>query len=175
MTVYFVSGVHGVGKTTFCKELSSFSKLPHFSAGHLINDFLEKRAENKIVQNPNENQDILIQSISALDIEGDFILDGHFVLVTEQGFQTIDIKVFQDLKIAGIILLHEEPSIIQERLNSRDKKEYSLPHIEEFQNLEIQRAQEVSKELNVPFLKLRSMESAQLKNLSLIKQEVLRK
>ena len=34
--IIFVSGVHGVGKTTLCKKIASRYKIEHFSASNLI-------------------------------------------------------------------------------------------------------------------------------------------
>ena len=78
----FVCGIHGVGKTHYCKTLSKELELPYFIAS----DLLEKRKKQvyieKRVQNIRENQEILIEVVKKIEQQiRNYILDGHLCLL----------------------------------------------------------------------------------------------
>lgn len=81
--IIFVSGVHGVGKTTLCKKIASRYKIEHFSASNLIaKEKAEEHLQNKQVENITGNQDFLVTAINKyFKNETWYLLDGHFCLL----------------------------------------------------------------------------------------------
>ncbi len=151
--IIFVAGIHGVGKTTYCKKLSEKLKLPHFSASDIIRSQLSTTitSNSKNVKNAEKNQDILLQGIEALNLKNkEIILDGHFVLMQNKKVQRLPLSTYQELSIKEIILLKDTPEKIYKRQLSRDKKsEFTISFMDEMQKEEINYAEEVSKLLDI--------------------------
>jgi len=151
--IIFVTGIHGVGKTTYCKKLSEKLKLPHFSASDIIRSQLSTTitSNSKNVKNAEKNQDILLQGIEALNLKNkEIILDGHFVLMQNKKVQRLPLSTYQELGIKEIILLKDTPEKIYKRQLSRDKKsEFTISFMDEMQKEEINYAEEVSKLLDI--------------------------
>lgn len=65
--VIFISGVHGVGKTTFSKVVSEAVGIPAFSAGTLIGNYIGRLTTiDKQVADVTGNQNILVQAVRSL-------------------------------------------------------------------------------------------------------------
>lgn len=142
----FIAGVHGVGKTTFSRQLATKLNLAHYSASKLIKDFDSKLFfADKRVNDVRSNQDVLINSIQQNVSEEFYILDGHFTLLTKDNvIEKIPSDTFKNLSITTAILLLEIPSIIHKRIHNRDKsKIFSVSEIEEMQQYEIAYAKEI--------------------------------
>lgn len=61
MGTIFIAGSYGVGKSTLCDNLSRVSGVPAYSAGDLISCINgEQYGANKVVQDKEANQDILV-------------------------------------------------------------------------------------------------------------------
>ena len=95
-------------------------------------------AENKLVSNIDDNQDLLVAAIEELrKEEKEFILDGHFCLINEFGEITrIPLDTYMLLKPNVIILLTEKPEIIADRRLQRDNVCQDVSEITEFQEKE---------------------------------------
>ena len=67
MSVFFVCGIHGAGKTTLCKKLSINLGIPFFSSSDLIRDFSKDAISDlrwdKRVKNVANNQQILVSAV----------------------------------------------------------------------------------------------------------------
>ena len=83
----FISGVHGVGKSYFCKLVKDSIGIASYSASKLIADKKQKGfSKDKLIPDIDENQQYLLQAIDELRLSGkDFILDGHFCLLNAEG------------------------------------------------------------------------------------------
>lgn len=79
----FISGVHGAGKSYFCKEVKNQLKLNAYSASKLIVDLKkEEFAKDKLIPDIDENQVCLLTAIDGLnESEEQYLLDGHFCLL----------------------------------------------------------------------------------------------
>lgn len=162
----FVSGIHGVGKTTFCNWLSKELQLNFYSAGQLINQKINNDSKNKEVSNVEKNQDILIQAINDLVEEDKYILDGHSSLIKKDGqISKVPLQTFKELNLNIIIQLFEDTSTIQERLQQRDNKEYTIALLDELQNTDIQHSKYISRELKIPLILHKASEQFNLKSL----------
>lgn len=156
--IIFVSGIHGVGKTTLCNTISEQIGINSYSSSNLIREFKELSSNKKTVDNVNKNQDILLESIRLnIEEEREYILDGHFILIDENyELKEVPLSTFRDMNIKAIIILYEDVDIILERLSSRDEVSYTKDFIEDFQRKEIERGIEVAKILDKPYKVLKS-------------------
>lgn len=149
----FLSGVHGVGKSSVCRKIESDLEFTWFSASKIISDAknIDMFSEKK-VENIDYNQIVLIKEIEKIKQKNDeFILDGHFCLINSSNvIEKIDIDVFKQLDPNLIIVLIDDVKTIIRRLNERDNMNYSEDFITKFQNIEIQYAQEVGYILDKP-------------------------
>ena len=148
----FISGIHGVGKTFFCNLVKERLGIESYSASKLIAD--KKKSgftPDKLVTDIDENQLYLLAAIKDLRSDAeDFLLDGHFCLLNQDGIITrIPISTFTMLAPDLIILLTEEPTIIVKRRKERDNIDSLVSDIKEFQDKEIEYAKEVSEFLNI--------------------------
>lgn len=161
--VIFISGVHGVGKTSMCESYEGNIVFTFKSAGQLIR---AAKAEslvnhNKDVKNIDDNQQVLIEAISVIKNSGELLLlDGHFALWDDNHRPTaIDSQVFIDLGIDSIITIHDDPESIAKRINSRDKSStFTTEDIGALQKLEIEQANKVSTLLNLPLTLLKAFD-----------------
>lgn len=159
----FIAGIHGVGKTTFSKELKSKFNLPHYSASTLIKKFNASLFfADKRVTDVAGNQNVLINSIIQNVTEEFYILDGHFTLMKEDNtIEEIPSSTFEKLHIKKTILLLEEPSIIYQRIANRDKKKIlSIDEIDKLQKCELEHAQLVCNNLSIPLVILKNSTEA---------------
>ena len=151
----FVSGIHGVGKTFFCNRVKEQLGIAAYSASKLI---AEKRSRDfpadKIVEDIDENQLLLLKAIEELREKGDeFILDGHFCLLDGEGcISRVSMNTYTSLKPDSIVLLMEQPSVIATRRLQRDGVVVKEADIESFQREEKIYAEEIAKKLGVPLI-----------------------
>lgn len=82
MGTIFIAGSYGVGKSTLCDNLSRVSGVPAYSAGDLISCINgEQYGANKVVQDKEANQDILVIEVGKkLDHYPTILLAGHFCI-----------------------------------------------------------------------------------------------
>jgi adenylate kinase len=162
-SVIFISGVHGVGKTTMCSLASAELGILHKSASQLIKEAKENKTTDrlKLVDDVDGNQILLVNSLSAIrNSQQQLLLDGHFVLF-DSSKRTIEIetKVFSQLGIDSIVLIVDQARSIADRLGRRDMNGiFSLEEIEDFQRLEARRAEEVASDLNLTLKKINSFD-----------------
>lgn len=169
----FIGGIHGVGKSVFCKKISEYLNIPHFSSSELIN---KQKKENlrtdKKVADAEKNQDFLLDALDKQDVKGGtFLLDGHFCLLNKEGsIVKISEETFEKLSPNVLIVLTNDPAVICERLFKRDGVKYDLHFLSRFQTKEIEYANELSVKLDVPICILNSdnMEQNKQKVLSAI-------
>jgi adenylate kinase len=155
----FIAGVHGVGKTTMCKANSLKEPIMYQAASSLIKkakaDAIAVNSKN--VKDIAGNQELLIAEVSKILMSGNhLLLDGHFVLLKDNKPQPLDTKIFSNLNISAIIAIYEKAELIEERTKIRDSMSLPVDVISAFQELELSRAEDVAKELGLPFFKIKS-------------------
>lgn len=144
MKIIFIAGIHGVGKTTFCKK-KNFKNV--YTASDLIKRY--KNIKNKFTNKIFENQEILLEAIAQIE-EKEIYLDGHFCLLDSYGnINELPLELYEKLDISKIILLIADPLEIKKRLEKRDKIKYNSTLLKKFQEKEIERAKYVSEKLNI--------------------------
>ena len=158
----FIAGIYGVGKTTMCQSYSEKYSCIHKSASQLIKEAKPTAiaVNSKQVKDINGNQKILIASVAKIRESGrNLLLDGHFsILNSENKPVALDTNVFSDLGINAIIVISDEPDSIAQRLEYRDDTSSKEIDVSEFQNLEVSRAKEVAKDLNLPFFEIKAFD-----------------
>lgn len=149
--IVFVGGVHGVGKSTFAKSVKD--KCPNMESLSCSTIIKWENPANKEVGDVSETQNALLANFPYfIDQDKNYILDGHFCLLTKQGsIERVPIDVFELMSPSMIVVLKENPYIICQRLNQRDSRHYSLEFMTKFQIKEITYAAEVAETLGVPF------------------------
>ena len=153
--ILFVGGVHGVGKTSFCKKVSEELNIDHYSASDLIKNVKNvKFPTNKHINEIGENQDSLVVAIdNNVNRETVCLLDGHFCLLDSHGkVVKVPMSTFLSISPITIIVLYDEPSNIYERIQTRDGKENGVDGIAKFQESEIKYSKLVSETLGTPYL-----------------------
>lgn len=160
----FIGGIHGVGKTSLCKDLATQHEIPHFSASKLIsNEKEEVYSLNKLIPDIEQNQDLLSNSLNRLTISSWFLLDGHFCLLNQSSEITrIPYETFSRISPTIIIVLTDLIGSIQERFSQRDGYQFDSNLLESFQTAEIEYAREISNQLNIPFFVAQSGDSKRI-------------
>ena len=157
--VFALVGVSGVGKTTFLKRLRSILEFQHLSAGTLI---LEARkashAERDAVRirDVGENQRFLLSGFQMFrdKCATRVVLDGHVVIHTLKGIETISPSVFEAIGIDGLLHLSAPPeAILGNRTSdaSRSRPQLSVLEISEHQDISLSGAKKIAAALNIPF------------------------
>jgi adenylate kinase len=149
----FIGGVHGVGKSTFCRKVKESLGLETYSASTLIAE--SKKVEfpsDKLIPDIDENQLYLLAAIELLRLRHKtFLLDGHFCLNDAEGrVARIPKETFEALAPRAIILLTEATDVLSDRRRERDGVECSEVAIQGFQNEETAYATEVAEALQIP-------------------------
>lgn len=150
--IFFLGGVHGVGKSTFANAIAD-----EIFADHLIaSDLIKKQKEleqTKIVSNISSNQELLLKELNEYKpIKPNILLDGHFCLINKElEIVRLPISLYRELNISKIILLTAEPTIIFNRLNNRDQGSsgISMEKLIELQNSEIEHANYIADNLDI--------------------------
>ena len=149
--IIFLGGVHGVGKSTFSKSVTD--KYPDMESLSCSTIIKWENPAIKEVGDVGETQNTLLANLPYfIDQDKNYLLDGHFCLLTEQGtIERVPMEVFEAMSPSLMIVLVEEPAIICQRLNKRDSHDYSLELMTEFQKEELIYAAEVADTLGIPF------------------------
>lgn len=171
MTVLFVGGVHGVGKSTCCSQVAQIAGCLHVSASGIIRREHAGAiaATGKLVADVGGNQDLLVRGFLAFKREAlgsSILLDGHFAMRNSSGvIEPVEIDVFKALGIDHLVCLVDEPNVIAVRLDQRDGQASANLEIADLQNAELQNARLVASTLGLPFTLLQSGDVEGLKRL----------
>ena len=144
--IIFIGGIHGSGKGTICESIKSEIELIHLTASEVLKWSELSSQKQKLVTDINDTQDRLITNLNKIVEENKtYLLDGHYCLLNKNGKpEKISIQTFKDISPKKLILVIANPKTIKKRLENRDAKTYGISLIEEFQNLEINYAKEIS-------------------------------
>lgn len=168
MSVIFLAGVHGVGKGFLGAPVASSLEITHLTASQLIRDEKGQATwgTDKKTSDLDDNQLALIRAIDRRRLSNPHILlDGHFVLRNAQGALTpLAPTVFRQLHLRGVILLTEESDVITSRLALRDKGTPDFHAISELAEAELDHAQLVCNNLDIPLRIIHEPTAASLLN-----------
>lgn len=147
--IYFVAGVHGVGKTTYCKTLSKTFKVPHYSASELIKRWSCKAHNlDKKVSDIDGNQSSLLAAITEFVPENRFLLDGHFCLLdANHDIRKVPERIFSELAPKAVLVMHDDVTNIVSRIKGRDNVLQNESVLIKLQKCEIDYAKILSERL----------------------------
>ena len=105
--LYFIGGIHGVGKGTICKEIISDFNITHLSASEVLKWEEISSLENKKVNDFELSQNILISNLNQItEPTKNYLLDGHFCLLnSENEPEKINKETFIELNPKAFIIL----------------------------------------------------------------------
>ena len=147
----FVCGIHGTGKTHYCKALSEKEQISYYSASDLI---LKREAQNfeaKRVDHIKENQVMLLEELQKIRLcKNDFVLDGHLCLLDSHGnIKKIPAEIVEKMDIKCLIVVIAGVTEIRQRIFERDGIVWDEHFIEAFQNREIAYAREIARKQRI--------------------------
>jgi adenylate kinase len=149
----FLGGIHGVGKSSVCRELAPKLRLQHLTAGAIISAGQGRpRAQTKVVKDAPEDQELLLAGLAHLNTPR-LLLDGHYCLIVPgEQVQAIELDVFRRLNPNSLVLLTDDVEAIGSRLRSRDGVEQPRYLLEALQVAEVAHAQRVAEALARPLV-----------------------
>ncbi len=152
--IYFLGGIHGVGKGTLSKKLSHLFDIRPLSASEVLkwNDFSSEK--NKTVKNFNTTQERLLYNLDRVTSpKKSYLLDGHFTLLNAEEIpKKIDSCTFYSINPKAIIVITGNVNEISERLMKRDGKLYPPTLLDKMQELEVEHASKISENLKIPII-----------------------
>lgn len=155
--VIFICGIHGSGKGTLCKKISSQTGIPHFTASDVLKwSEVSPNMQNKNVVDIPETQNRLLLGLEKLkEKHQSFILDGHFCLFNKEGdVEKISVEVFEKISPNFIVLVSANSDKITARLKARDNVKYSEVILKQMQKIEQEYSKQVAQELKIPYFQI---------------------
>lgn len=163
MKVILVGGVHGVGKSTVCREVANKYGIPHYTASQIIRNEKSSAVSttSKQVVDVDENQRLLIQGIDKLVKDGCLLLDGHLTVQrkSDGGIEPIRVDVFRKLQVDAIIVFEDDPAEIAKRMQLRDEVAQPIELLKLHQEAELVHAEHVANSLNVPLVVFKAFDT----------------
>lgn len=157
MKIILFSGVHGVGKGFFLDKVKkNIQQYDVFSASNLIEKYQPSTdAGYKKVSNVSNNQNVLIKAIKEAKRSGmkEMILDGHMCIFNAKGeVERVPEYFFEEVQVAGNILLQDNVITICERIIQRDTIQISADDIEKMQDEERKYARELEEKYQIKYV-----------------------
>lgn len=147
--IIFICGVHGAGKGSLSRDLSSNLGIRAYSASDIIKSNSSYIESSKLVSSSNSNQLALLKGLHRIPADS-LLLDGHFCLL-DKGFSVLDIEyeVFDAIAPKLIIYVYTEAKEISRRLRERDGVALNVSLIAKLQEREKSRAVQFSQERGI--------------------------
>ena len=151
--LFFLGGIHGVGKGTFCQDLMAAVPLACVTASDLIRNYRPSDDGHKRVEHIGANQSALLDALAVFRAseDRDLVLDGHYALFDGDGrVQDIADEVFLALNPDRLMLMTDDVASIQVRLQGRDGHSPSVAMLQVMAARELRKADSLSKTLGIP-------------------------
>ncbi|MFI5158865.1 MAG: ATP-binding protein [Sphingobacteriales bacterium] len=151
--IIFAGGIHGVGKSTLCHEITAALSIGYLSASEVLKwKDLNTDAKNKKVVDIPDTQSRLINGLNAiLEVEKTYLLDGHYCLFNKDGEITpVPMETFTKIDPIALVLVIGSVSDIKAALEKRDQRVYDAGVLTLMQERETSYAHEVAAHLDVP-------------------------
>jgi adenylate kinase len=151
--IAFVGGIHGVGKTTLCREVAKRLGVPHISASSVIRSASGSRlAADKRVVGIERNQDALLEGLSQLPHDR-LVLDGHYCLLTgDSRVARVPMTTFATMAPIALVIIVGNVDDICVELARRDRVNHDPSVLLALQDAERRHADEVSTSIGAPLL-----------------------
>ncbi len=150
--IVFIGGIHGVGKSTICRQICGEVKLEYLSASELIKwKDINEDVQNKKVKNIPATQDRLIIGLTNTVQENKFyLLDGHYCLLnSENEIVNIPLDTFKLINPISLNIVLGDINEIKNRLEKRNNRPYDQELLNRMQESELNYARHLSKTLGV--------------------------
>jgi adenylate kinase len=136
-----------------CKVISERYNLTHLSSGEILRWEEISNKQNKRVKDFVSTQVRLLNGLSEiLEVNKNYILDGHFCLLNENGVpEIIPEETFYKINPISIAVKTSAIKDVIRRLKNRDKIEYDESILSKMQEMEINQARKISNILKIPF------------------------
>lgn len=152
MKVSFIGGIHGVGKSTICKDICRKLNIEYLSASTLLkwND-INQDEKNKKVKNIPDTQNRLILGLKNRIQDGNhYLLDGHFCLLDRNNeIVNIPLETFKQINPLSLNIILGNIEEVRKRLETRDGKIYEYDLLERLQDKELIYAKYLSETLGL--------------------------
>lgn len=151
--VIFVGGIHGSGKTTFCRELAKRTGLSHRTVSEIIKEEISDLQLDitKRTSNLARNQRALLAWLDRNKNPTNLLLDGHFALLDDsKAIFYVDVEIFRVISPVGLIYLTAPVEVALQRLESRDGEIWSADILKQLADAEEYWAKNVAQKLNIP-------------------------
>ena len=164
--IIFIGGIHAVGKTHLSTKAAEKIEFRHATASELIK--LERSGQSwsreKRVSDVEENQRALIRAVTAVRARKEMLLpDGHFALRGSADTNTrIDVSVFKDMMLDGVVVLSAPSKLILQRLRARGDESWTVDEIDRLASDELEHSKKVAQELEIPWHTLDSPTESEL-------------
>lgn len=164
--IFFFGGIHGVGKTTICKNICDELKINYLSASEVIK-WSELNKHSKVVSNVIDTQNRLLNGLENI-VQKDqyYILDGHYCLLGDgNSILPIPMETFEAIKPSSLNLIVGDVKEIKARLEERDNKLYDISLLMRMQDMETEYCIKLSNNLKIPHNLMSSMNHTNMVNL----------
>lgn len=155
MTVVFVCGVGGVGKTTLLSEIYGSPGERWFTASGLLRNECERVGWQPGDLNFEQSQMYIVKAFERVSAEAsqNVLIDGHAVVEQGESWERVPVWVFKKLMLARVVFIQDEPEdICFRRQNDKEKSRVVLSEdrLMELQNTCLIRVAEVGRECGIP-------------------------
>jgi adenylate kinase len=150
--IHFIGGIHGVGKSTICREICAATSLVYLSASELLKwKEINTDPLNKKVVDISMTQMRLVDAlISNIHHNTNYLLDGHYCLFNGDGVITPILNdVFVQINPISLSVILGDVQTISQRLQQRDNKAYDHILLQKMQDAELNHAKNTSSALGV--------------------------
>ncbi len=150
--IVFIGGIHGVGKSTICRQICARTKLKYLSASELLRwKEINSEAENKKVTNIPATQDrLMIGLANSIERNKFYLLDGHYCLLNNQNeIVNVPLDTFRQINPISLNLIIGDITEIKNKLEKRDNIVYDQDLLRSMQESELYYANHLSKTLGV--------------------------
>lgn len=150
--IVFIGGIHGVGKSTICRQICDELKLEYLSASELIKwGDINEDVQNKKVKNIPVTQDRLIIGLTnSIQKDKHYLLDGHYCLLnSENQIVNIPLDTFKLINPISLNIILGDIVEIKNRLRKRDARPYDEELLNRMQESELNYARYLSKTLGI--------------------------
>ncbi|MBC7555471.1 MAG: AAA family ATPase [Chryseobacterium sp.] len=150
--IAFIGGIHGVGKSTICRQICNEIKLEYLSASELIkwND-INSDFKNKKVDNISATQERLFIGLKNIIHNNKYyLLDGHYCLLNSANeIVNVPLETFKLINPFSLNIVAGEIIEIKNRLEKRDNRLYDQELLKRMQESELNYARYLSNTLGV--------------------------
>lgn len=150
--IAFIGGIHGVGKSTICRQICNELNLEYLSASELLKwkDINEDAKNKKVKDIPDTQNRLILGLTNTVKKDKNYLLDGHYCLLnSDNEVVNIPLDTFEKINPISLNLILGDITEIKKRLETRDNKPYDYSLLERLQNEELTYAKHLSKKMGI--------------------------